>query len=160
MLRNQRCLSFRKRGWINLPHTKKSLWNTILHPRVERESLDYFLIIITLSCRALWRIVWHRENGNMLINKTGGLNNTVNNTVLNHDSSELCLPSWILNAVNVQSVYISDTGIMVVNIPFAIFAVIANLAVIVTIIRFDISLSTLDIGWESAKEKPSFLSYF
>ena len=71
----------------------------------------------------------------MLINKTGGLNNTANNTVLNRDSSELCLPSWILNAVNVKSVYISDTGIMVVNIPFAIFAVIANLVVIVTIIR-------------------------
>ena len=71
----------------------------------------------------------------MLVNETAGLNNTVNNIVLNHDSSELCLPSWIINASNVQSVYISDTVITVVNIPFAIFAAVANLAVIVTIIR-------------------------
>ena len=71
----------------------------------------------------------------MLFNETVGLSHTTNNTVLNKDSSELCLPSWILNAANVQSVYISDTVIMIVSIPFAIFAVVANLAVIVTIIR-------------------------
>ena len=76
-----------------------------------------------------------KNEKNMLVNETAGLNHTVNNIVLNHDSSELCLPSWILNAVNVQSVYISDTVITVVNIPFAIFAVVANLAVIITIIR-------------------------
>ena len=71
----------------------------------------------------------------MLFNETVGLSHTTNNTVLNKDSSELCLHSWILNAANVQSVYISDTVIMIVSIPFAIFAVVANLAVIVTIIR-------------------------
>ena len=85
----------------------------------------------------------------MLINKTGGLNNTANNTVLNRDSSELCLPSWILNAVNVKSVYISDTGIMVVNIPFAIFAVIANLVIIVTIILLHstVQLTCCYVAW-------------
>ena len=71
----------------------------------------------------------------MLSNKTRGLNNIANSTALNNDSSELCLPSWILDAVNVQSVYISDTVITVVSIPFALFAVVANLAVLVIIIR-------------------------
>ena len=71
----------------------------------------------------------------MLFNETVGLSHTTNNTVLNKDSSELCLPSWILNAAYVQSVYISDTVIITLSIPFAIFAVVANLAVIITIIR-------------------------
>ena len=71
----------------------------------------------------------------MHIAEKGGLNNTANSTVLNRDSSKPCLPSWILDAVNDPSVYISDTSIILVNVPSAMFAVIANLVVIVTIVR-------------------------
>ena len=71
----------------------------------------------------------------MLIDEKGGLNNTANSTVLNRDSSKPCLPSWTLDAVNDPSVYISDTSIILVNVPSAMFAVIANLVVIVIIVR-------------------------
>ena len=81
-------------------------------------------------------------NMNWLINETfpndtsGGLNNSLRNgTISNQEQSSDCLPSWILGAIGVKSVYASDMTLTIVNIPFAIFAVLSNLAVIVTIIR-------------------------
>ena len=79
---------------------------------------------------------------NLLINETllnetnGSSNNSLTNgTTSNDEQSSDCLPSWILNAIGVKSVYASDTTLTVVHIPFAIFAFLSNLAVIVTIIR-------------------------
>ena len=74
---------------------------------------------------------------NKLFNKTlpDDSNNAANNTILNHDNSVLCLPSFILNATSVLSVYVSDIAITVINIPFAIFAFLVNLAIIVTVMR-------------------------
>lgn len=78
----------------------------------------------------------------MLINKTfinkirEILNSSLtNSTASDREQSSDCLPSWILDAIGVKSVYASDIALMVVNIPFAIFAFLSNLAVIVTIIR-------------------------
>ena len=79
---------------------------------------------------------------NVLINETS-LNDTneslnislTNGTTFNRAQSSDCLPSWILDAIGVNSVYASDIALMVVHIPFAIFAFLSNLVVIVTIIR-------------------------
>ncbi|XP_078356391.1 trace amine-associated receptor 5-like [Oculina patagonica] len=72
-----------------------------------------------------------------LLNVTSrSLNNSLTNrTISSHEQSTECLPSWILNAIGVKSVYASDIAVTVVQIPFAIFAFLANLAVIATIIR-------------------------
>lgn len=79
---------------------------------------------------------------NLLINETflnatnGGLNDSLRNgTVSTHEQSSGCLPSWILDAMGVQAVYVSDIVLTVVHIPSAIFAFLSNLAVIVAIIR-------------------------
>ena len=58
-----------------------------------------------------------------------------NGTISSHEQSTECLPSWILNAIGAKSVYASDIAVTVVHIPFAIFAFLTNLAVIITIIR-------------------------
>ena len=78
----------------------------------------------------------------MLMNKTfiNETNESLNSPLTNGTASNLeqssdCLPSWILDAIGVKSVYASDIALMVVHIPFAIFAFLSNLAVIVTIIR-------------------------
>lgn len=70
-------------------------------------------------------------------NKTNeGLNSSLTNgTTFNCEQSSDCLPSWILDATGVKSVYVSDIALMVVHIPFAIFAFLSNLAIMVTIIR-------------------------
>ena len=70
-------------------------------------------------------------------NETNGdLNNSLRNGTISHqEQSSDCLPSWILDAIGVKSVYASDVALTVVHIPFAIFAILSNLAVIVTIIR-------------------------
>ena len=52
-----------------------------------------------------------------------------------HDHSSQCLPFWILNATDVQYVYTSDIVVAIVNISFAIFAFLVNLAVVITIVR-------------------------
>ena len=79
---------------------------------------------------------------NLLINETfsnatnGGLNNSLrNSTISTLRQSSDCLPSWILNAIGVSSVYASDIVLTVLHIPSAIFAFLSNLAVVVTIIR-------------------------
>ena len=78
----------------------------------------------------------------MLINETflDNTNESLNSSLTNGTASDSeqsldCLPSWILDAVGVNSVYASDIALMVVHIPFAIFAFLSNLAIIVTIIR-------------------------
>ena len=78
----------------------------------------------------------------MLINETflnetnGGLNNSIiNSTVSTNEESSDCLPSWIIDAIGVKTVYASDIALTVLHIPSAIFAFLSNLAVIVTIIR-------------------------
>ena len=79
---------------------------------------------------------------NMLVNDTfpnetnGGLNNSlINSTVSTLKQSSDCLPSYIIDAMDVTTVHVSDIVLTVVNIPSAIFAFLSNLAVIVTIIR-------------------------
>lgn len=79
---------------------------------------------------------------NLLINETfpnatnEGLNNSLRNgTVSTHQQSSDCLPSWIIDAIGVKTVYASDIALTVLHIPSAIFAFLSNLAVIVTIIR-------------------------
>ena len=80
-------------------------------------------------------------NGNMntVINETSalldGLKNTSTNAISNQTQSSPCLPYWIVSATDVQYVYASDIVVTIVNIPFAFFAFLVNLAVIVTIIR-------------------------
>lgn len=81
-------------------------------------------------------------NMTMLINETfiNKIREILNSSLTNSTASDReqsldCLPSWILDAIGVKSVYASDIALMVVNIPFAIFAFLSNLAVIVTIIR-------------------------
>ena len=61
--------------------------------------------------------------------------NASNSTVSSDVQSAPCLPSWILNAIRDQSVYVSDMVVTIINIPLAIFAFLVNLVVIVTIIR-------------------------
>ena len=79
---------------------------------------------------------------NLLMNETfhnasnGGFNDSLRNgTDPTHDQSLDCLPSWILDAIGIKTVYVSDFALTVVQIPSAIFAFLSNLAVIVTIIR-------------------------
>lgn len=79
---------------------------------------------------------------NLLINETfhnatnRSLNDSLrNSTVSTHEQSSECLPSWILDAIGVQSVYVSDLAVTAVQIPSAVFAILSNLAVIVSIIR-------------------------
>lgn len=74
-------------------------------------------------------------NNEALLNATNRSNSLTNGTISSHEQSAECLPSWILNAIGVKSVYASDIAVTVVHIPFAIFAFLANLAVIATIIR-------------------------
>ena len=68
-------------------------------------------------------------------NKSSNSSLTNGTSSVNLEQSSDCLPSWILDAIGVKSVYFSDVAITVVHIPFAIFAFLSNLAVIVTIIR-------------------------
>ncbi|KAL9957339.1 hypothetical protein ACROYT_G038965 [Oculina patagonica] len=63
------------------------------------------------------------------------LNNSTNGVISSSEQSTECLPSWILDAIGVKSVYASDIAVTFINIPFAIFAFLANLAVIATIVR-------------------------
>ena len=74
---------------------------------------------------------------NMKINETllDGSRNRSSSAVFNHSQSSSCLPTWILNAINIQYVYASDIVVTIVNILFAFFAFLVNLAVIVIIIR-------------------------
>ncbi|KAJ7382162.1 hypothetical protein OS493_036714 [Desmophyllum pertusum] len=75
-------------------------------------------------------------NETLLMNGTNGsLDNSLNGTMSIHEQSSQCLPSWVLNAIGVKSVYASDIAVAIVNISFAIFAFLSNLAVIATIIR-------------------------
>ena len=76
-------------------------------------------------------------NNEALLNSTSrSLNNSLpNGTISSNEQSAECLPTWILNAIGVRPVYASDIAVTVVHIPFAIFAFLANLAVIATIIR-------------------------
>ena len=75
-------------------------------------------------------------NETFLNETNGGLNNSlINSTVSTQEQSSDCLPSWIINAIGVKTVYASDIALTVVHIPSAIFAFLSNLAVIVTIIR-------------------------
>ena len=75
----------------------------------------------------------HRINMNTsLVNDSSGSNFTSMNS---GDSVVFCLPPWILYAIDIQSVYISDIGIVAVNFPLAVFAALVNLAVIVTVKR-------------------------
>ena len=67
-----------------------------------------------------------------LVNDSSGSNFTSMNS---GDSVVFCLPPWILYAIDIQSVYISDIGIVAVNFPLAVFAALVNLAVIVTVKR-------------------------
>ncbi|XP_078356392.1 trace amine-associated receptor 7f-like, partial [Oculina patagonica] len=62
-------------------------------------------------------------------------NSLKNGTFSSHEDYAECLPLWILNAIGVKSVYANDMAVTVVHIPFAIFAFLANLSVIATIIR-------------------------
>ena len=73
----------------------------------------------------------------ILVNETmpHSSSNASNATVSSDVQPAPCLPSWILNAISVQSVYVSDIVVTIINIPFAIFAFLVNLVVIVTIIR-------------------------
>ena len=64
-----------------------------------------------------------------------GSRNRSSSAVFNHSQSSSCLPSWILNAINVQYVYASDIVVTIINSLFAFFAFLVNLAVIVIIIR-------------------------
>ncbi len=79
---------------------------------------------------------------NLHINETflnetnGGLNNSlINSRVSTHEQSSDCLPSYIIDAMGVTTVYVSDVALTVLHVPSAIFAFLSNLAVIVTIIR-------------------------
>ena len=76
---------------------------------------------------------------NTVINEThallDGLENTSTNAISNQSQCSPCLPYWTVNATDVQYVYASDIVVTIVNIPFAFFAFLVNLAVIVTIIR-------------------------
>ncbi|KAJ7382152.1 hypothetical protein OS493_036702 [Desmophyllum pertusum] len=75
-------------------------------------------------------------NETLLMNGTNGsLDNSLNGTMSIHEQSSQCLPSWVLNAIGVKSVYASDIAVAIVNISFAISAFLSNLAVIATIIR-------------------------
>ncbi|KAL9957330.1 hypothetical protein ACROYT_G038956 [Oculina patagonica] len=75
-------------------------------------------------------------NKTVLNGTNHSLNNLLkNNTFSSHEQSTECLPSWILDAIGVKSVYASNIAVTVVNISFAIFAFLANLAVIATIVR-------------------------
>lgn len=66
---------------------------------------------------------------------SNGSKSETNATNSKNFSASSCLPSWTLNAVNFNFVYANDIVVTIVNIPFAIFAFLVNLAVIVTIIR-------------------------
>ena len=75
-------------------------------------------------------------NETFLNETNGGLNNSIiNSTVSTNEQSSDCLPSWIIDAIGVKTVYASDIALTVLHIPSAIFAFLSNLAVIVTIIR-------------------------
>lgn len=51
------------------------------------------------------------------------------------DQSSLCLPSLTLDAIDVPSVYTSDIAVAICNILSGVFAFVANLVVIATVIR-------------------------
>ena len=65
------------------------------------------------------------------------LSSSTNGTTSIHEQSLAsgCLPLWILNSINNKFVCGSDIAVTIVHIPFAFFAFLVNLAVMVTITR-------------------------